>query len=183
MGEGIRVLECERPPMALISKGLDDRISRNLQKLFIVDLQNDCRCSTELYDSDPDFKMIYVSETGIHKAYGNRLCLPMMYNLSEKDIMSLLEEAGKISPGTWVDDVYPANIMFNPSSDMDWVYSVFEKYIAKKVVFKDRSVAASFIPKGQVWLLPDQEFFGCISVNIDKFGAFCVARQIVKINN
>jgi len=182
MGDGIKVPMCERPPMALISKRLDDRISRNLQKLFVLDLQNDCGCSTELYDSDPEIRMVYVSESGVRESYGDRLSLPMIRDISDKDIMALLEEAGKISPGTWVSDIYPAHMLYNPDSDMEWVTSVFAKYIDIQV-FNDRAIALPFIPKEQIWILPDQEFFGCISVNIDKFGAFCIAHQIVKINN
>jgi hypothetical protein len=185
---GLKISEDQRPSSSSISKRLNDRISRKIQNLFVQDIQNDCCCDIERYDTNTDVKnySIYLSETDIKSSLNGSktLCLPMLNNISEKNIFHLLEEAGNQSDGNVLSDnvsinLFPRFVIYNPDSNIENVIYTYREYTNLNS-FQDDSVAVKFVPKHQVWFTPDPEFFGCISVNIDKFGVFCIPNRIYK---
>ena len=185
MGDGVKLAEAERPPISLISKRLDDRVSKKIQNIFVQDIQNDCSCFTETYDSDFDKAAIYLTEDGVKIQNMNQLPLPMMNDISEKDIITLLETACIHAGNKW-NDLFLSKMLYNPASDGKKMFLAFEKY--GHPVHMSRSgdiygwIPMDFVPIDCVYLIPDPEFFGCLSVNIDKFGAFCYAHNIIKVS-
>jgi|SRR6185436_4662808 len=187
MGEGIKISEEHRPSILSISKKLDSKISKQLQSFFIIDLQNDCNCSIENYDAEIDCTIAYLSTSGV-KYYNSSHCLalPMLSEICDQDILNLLQEAGTTSSGVSNIDCLPTNMLFNIENDSDQVWSIYKKYTKQYVPSINRAFingvfGADFVPKNQIWFMPQPEFFGCISVNIDKFGVFCLPQQIFKI--
>jgi len=185
MGDGEKLPEAERPSIASISKRLDDRISRKIQNIFVQDIQNDCTCKTETYDSCFDQHVIYLSEGDAQSSRGARIPLPMLNDLSEKDICSLLEVACKVAGNEW-GDLHFSKMIYNPFNDRKKMYMAFEKYVHPIHINRSGEIydwiPMDFVPLDCVYLIPEPEFFGVISVNIDKFGAFCFAHNIIKID-
>lgn len=185
MGEGIKLPEAERPSLESISKRLDDRIPRRVQNLFVQDIQNDCVCATETYDSYPDSLIVYTSPEGLKRCNSSRLPLPMQPEISEKDIWDLLEAACTNCDGSGSADLLYSKMIYNPASDIKRLFEVFEKHCYP--VHMNRSgeimgwLAATFTPVDCCYMIPEPEFFGAISVNINKFGVFCFANTILKV--
>lgn len=185
MGEGVKIPENERPSFAIISKQLDACLSRDLQKIFVQDIQNDCSCDIERYDSeiDPKHYVAYISKNGIEFSIGKQqVCLPMLPTICEKDVLQLLKAAGDRSDGYGPIDCDPRWMIYNPNSDFDHVLKTYVAHmpIASFEHFKKDSIRTDIVPIDQVWFTPDAEFFGCLSCNIDKFGIFCMPNQIYK---
>lgn len=178
MGDGVKLPEAERPPMASISKRLDDRVSRKLQSLFVADIQNDCTCSIERYDSDMSGNVLYLSVEGIkEKTIGNGLPLPMKEDISDQEIWSLLEAAIKHA-GNILGNFGIWAMLYNSKCDSEKLQKAMLEW--SRYIHPERILSADFVPIDCVFFFPDPEFFGAISVNIDKFGAFCIADHIVK---
>lgn len=185
MGDGVKLPESERPDFNLIRKRLEDRVSRKIRSLFVEDIQNDCTCSTESYDSDVNVDTFFTSSEGIKAHhFGTKLNLPMKDEFSEKDILDLLERA-LVEASDGHGDLTYCKMLYNTKSDGKQLWQTFEKYCGYPP-HMNRSgdiydwVALPFVPEDCVYFLPDPEFFGAISVNIDKFGAFCFANHILK---
>jgi hypothetical protein len=185
VGDGIKLPENERPPVSSISKRLDERISRKIQNIFVQDIQNDCTCSIETYDSDICNDLVYLSKDGIQNGSSNKIPLPMLNNICEKDIINLLELACKKAGNKW-DDILLSKMLYNPANDGKKMIMVFEKYIHPIHVNRSGDVYGwipmDFVPLDCVYLIPEPEFFGVLSVNIDKFGAFCFTNNIIKVD-
>lgn len=184
--DGVKLCKADRPPMETIGARLNERVPLRLQNLFVVDIQNDCCCSTETYDAWFEAAMIYISPDGIKAhTFGDRLPLPMKPDFSEKDIWDLLEAGSK--KASTVDDghVVFCHMLHNPSSPIDKVGEAFVKHCGYININRSGDkmgwMKATFVPKDCVFFLPEPEFFGVISVNIDKFGAFCLARNMLRI--
>lgn len=181
---GIKLPEHERPSLSSIYKKID-HIPNHLQNIFVNDIQNDCTCSIEVYDSDHSNTVFYVSVDGIkeYKMFDERIRLPMIDSISEKDIWNLLQVACENSKNEW-NDILFGHMLYNPQSDKLKLEKAYEKYVGRIHMFGDRSiagwVAADFVPQDYVYLIPQPEFFGVLSTNIDKFGAFCFTRNIIK---
>lgn len=183
MGDGVKLAEAERPPISIISKRLDDRVSRKIQNIFVQDIQNDCSCTTETYDSDFDKAVTYLSEEGIK--IQNMSPLPMMNDISEKDVLNLIETACNHA-GNECGDVIISKMIYNPSTYGLRLKEVWEKSTGRDVHFTRSGetpewIPMDFVPVDCVYLIPEPEFFGCLSVNIEKFGAFCFSHNIIKV--
>lgn len=92
--------ESERPPTESIHKKLNEKISRKLQNLFVIDLQNDCGCPFETYEFDTNKEAIHTSESGLKSNVFGRLPLPMKADITEQEVyeiggyLSQLEKIG-----------------------------------------------------------------------------------------
>lgn len=185
MGEGIKLPESERPSFESIHKRLDQMVSRKIQNIFVVDIQNDCTCSTEIYDADGfDNTVCYTSPEGLKEnKWSSRLPLPMKNDLSEQEILNLLELACKYASDSCYDLVY-RRMLYNPKSDVKKLYEIFEKYCHPVNINRSGDIMgwipAAFVPEDCVYLIPDPEFFGALSVNIDKFGVFCIGNNVIR---
>lgn len=185
MGDGVKLPESERPDLNLIRKRLEDRVSRKIRNLFVEDVQNDCTCNTETYDSDLNINTFFTSSEGIKEhSSDSRLPLPMKEEFSEKDILDLLERA-IVKAVDSRDDLIYCKMLYNPKSDGKQLWATFEKQCGYSPPMNRSGeiydwVPLPFVPEDCVYFVPDPEFFGAISVNIDKFGAFCFGNHIVK---
>jgi hypothetical protein len=190
MGNGIKVPESERPPFSLISKRLDDRVSRKIQNIFVQDIQNDCTCSIEVYDRDIDKVVVYLSSDGTKEmSFGDRFPLPMLEDLSTDNIYDLLKRACELASHTRPQNMFFARMLYNPESNPEAVDRALNE-LGSSIVIRGRdgviltesmpTIGLSFVPKDSVFFLPDPEFFGAISVNIDKFGAFCFPQNMMR---
>lgn len=185
--DGVKLCEADRPPFQSIMDRLNQRVSQKLVNLFVADIQNDCACSTETYDAGfSDCHMFYTSPEGIKlHVIGERLPLPMKSDFSEKDIWDLLKAAS--AKASAADHGFNINqhMLYNTESDVKKLWEVFEKHCHPVHVNRSGDItgwiAAPFVPKECVFFTPEPEFFGAISVNIDKFGAFCIAKNMVRI--
>ncbi len=186
-GDGVKLCDEDRPPMESIVARLRERVPIKLSSLFIEDIQNDCTCATETYDSGwHEMHIFYTSPEGIKQhVVGDRLPLPMKPDFSEKDIWDLLEASSKLAATTNHNFNVLHKMLFNPESDVKKLWRCFEEHCYP--ITTNRSgdimgwITAPFVPKDCAFFLPEPEFFGAISVNVDKFGAFCQARNMVRI--
>lgn len=176
-----------RPPFNEIVEKLNARISQKFRSLFIFDIQNDCSCDIEKYDViDQESSALVISKNGIEKLDSSLIHLPMMPEISDKDIWSLLEKAIEYAPDRQLNhDIWLNRMLYNPSSDMEAVCKEFKK-VAKHDIWlnKDGTIfgfwPADFVPKDFVYFIPEPDFFGVISAVIDKYGAFCMPKQMLK---
>lgn len=175
--------ESERPPYSLIQKRLDERVSKTIQNLFIVDIQNDCTCHIEKYAADIDMKYVFFSSGGIKiHTLGDQIKLPMQTEISNQDIWKLLEIACMNSSSLKKYPFPYERVLFNPKSNIEKCIKQYEKYCRRDWTSYQRNwVSASFVKEDCVYFVPDPEFFGVISANIDKFGCFCIADSILKV--
>jgi len=185
MGEGIKLLEADRPSVASIYKRLDDRISSPLKNLFLTDIQNDCSCNTEIYDCESQEGVFYLSKEGIEEfPLQTRLPLYMKDDISEIEVWNLIRSACAKASDTDMNQSYN-HMLFNPKSDIIKVKKKFENWINPFAY--DRAgnpkgwISVNFVPENYVYLIPYSEFFGVISANIDKFGAMCFGKNIFKV--
>lgn len=187
--DSVKLCEAERPPIESIVARLRERVPLKLSNLFVEDIQNDCCCSTETYDAwfdGNDASMFYTSPNGIKlHTFGDRLPLPMKPDFSEKDVWDLLETASK--KASTVDDghIVFCHMLHNPTSTIDKVGEAFVKHCGYININRSgdimRWMPAPFVPKDCVFFTPEAEYFGAISANVDKFGAFCIARNMLRI--
>lgn len=96
---GAKLPEAERPTVASLERFL--QVSAEKRALFAVDLQNDCACSTELYDAMTDwapFGCVYWDGGPRVLEAGNRLALPMQSGvLTDAIVDELVAFAGLTS--------------------------------------------------------------------------------------
>jgi hypothetical protein len=184
MGDGVKLLECDRPPIAEISKRLDDRISRKIQNFFVQDIQNDCSCNTETYDSGLEPNVFYISKEGIKEfPLQDRIPLPMKDDITEKEILDLLESACTKARDNCGDFSFRC-MLYNPKSDIKKLIETFQEWVGLITFNRGEPhgwIPASFVQEDCVYFLPDPEVLGVISVNIDKFGAMCFGKNIFKV--
>jgi hypothetical protein len=185
MGDGIKIPLDQRPPISSLSKRLNEKISKKILDIFVQDIQNDCACSTETYDTDLMNEIVYLSKDGVKVEARDRMPLPMLNDISEKDIINLLDAACKKAGNKW-DDILLSKMLYNPSNDGKKMVMVFEKYVHPIHVNRSGDIhvwiAMDFVPPDCVYLIPEAEYFGVITANIDKFGAFCFTNNIIKID-
>lgn len=168
----------ERPPSKDIEKKLFDRVSKRYRDLFVLDIQNDCACSIETYDSDPECGFVYLSgEDKIKETiYADKIVLPMISNISDKSILLLLQKACENVGTNPPEDILPYTVLTNPKSDKTKLNKVFAKTYGSNPI----ALHLDFIPVDDFIMVPEPEFFGAISVNIGGFGAFCFPKNLYK---
>lgn len=183
MGEGIKIPESERPSFKVISDQLNAKISKQLQDLFVIDLQNDCACSTETYDSDLGRNAYYLSHSGIEKNLIDQITLPMLHSVTEQSIKELVAIATKHAGNDTFDQIY-CGMIYNPVINFDRVLKTYRRYCGEPN-YDTRGIyrwhANELVNNDYVYLIPDPEFFGVISANLGGFGAFCLASCIWKV--
>lgn len=180
--------ESERPPFKDIERRLFDRVSYQYRQLFVLDIQNDCSCSIEVYDRDFMWDTWILSEPDkVEKiTFGGRLALPMLSEISDKSVLSLLKTACDNISEEHDPDVLPGAILTNVKSTGDKIVRLMEKTIRRDIVANRSGVIhglayVDFVPIDEFVLVPEPEFFGALSVNIGGFGAFCISNNLIRI--
>lgn len=116
----------------------------------------------------------------------------MLTELSINDIWDLLKLACD-NAGNECGDFLLRYMLFNPKTASSKLKEAYETWCGKlsdwEVMvlatgpkYLDDWIEAPFVPEDCVYITPDPEFFGVISVNIDKFGAMCFPAHILKIS-
>lgn len=156
----------QRPSFESLSKKIDLLLPKQIQKMFVVDFQNDCACDIETYDVDAS-NLYYLEKNGIsnHKL-GSRFCCPMLPEISVKDVCDLLLKVfeNAIELNSMPDCEF---IIINNDSSLSNVYS--------------NTIKVPLNNNEYVYFIPQPEYFGCLSVNLAGFGLFCFAYDIFKI--
>lgn len=178
----------ERPPFGDIERRLFDRVSYQYRQLFVSDIQNDCSCSIEVYDREPAWDTWILSELDkVEKiTFGERLALPMLSDISDKSVLSLLKTACDNIKGEHDPDVLPGALLTNTKSTSDKITHLMEKTIGRGIVANRSGIIyglafVDFLPIDEFVLVPEPEFFGALSVNIGGFGAFCISNNLIRI--
>lgn len=182
MGDGDKLLESERPSIDYLWNVLNSKISKKLQNLFVIDLQTDCACATETYDATES--ALCTSLNGIkEQIYGDRICLQMKKDICDQEIIDLLDAACKKASDKLVD-LIPKCMLYNPNSDVKKLWEMFEKHCYPVTVSRSGIKwgwnSFDFVPEDCVYFLPQPEFFGVITANVDKFGALCFPKSIMR---
>jgi len=143
----MKLPETQRPPISQIRQQLNEKVPKYLQSIFIVDIQNDCDCNIETYDADPIQNYLLLDNENICTiTKKTRIECPMTQNIDQELIINLLKTASK--------------------------YAQHKSENTNKFILDQ--VNLNFLPTNRKWFLPSPEFFGVITVNINKFGAFCI---------
>lgn len=183
---GDKIPESQRPDVKKLYDTLDLHVSKTLQDIFVVDAQNDCACSVELYDSSLNFESYHLSESGIqHHHSSENLALPILPNINSASILELISFATKKAGGNLLNDVVYSGMIYNPASNLELVSKTFEHYIGK--IISDhrggnyRWLSLETVPLDRIYLIPDSEFFGVIAINLGGIGAFCINSNIWEV--
>lgn len=191
MGEGIKLPEDQRPSISSIWAKVDKKIPKVLQNVLVMDVQNDCGCTIEKYDTEPAREVVYLTSEGIKEATfaEGRLPLPMLDDISEADIWSVMQRACELATESFPEELVISKMLFNPHVSRKDLLIAFERW-SRPARIKNRYdelimeyydwISAPFVPMDCVYFIPDPEFLGCISVNVDKFGVFCIPKHIAK---
>lgn len=166
-----KIPEDERPSLQTLADTLDSMVSKGLQDLFIVDLQNDCFCTTEPYQADAEDPISYIAFCGEvdTNIYPERISLPLLGNISDKDIQSLCSEATKNASAFTSDVTYSNAVLAGHNVEIpDWAKSY---QILRCDVDCDNFI----------YRIPDKEYFGVISVNLLGVGAMVFGSKIHKM--
>lgn len=185
-----------RPEFKTVLDALEQRVSPRFRDIFVLDIQNDCDCDIEKYDRGLMKRIVYLDYGGIKDLDKDSvepglpiydwIHLPMLNDISEKDIWKLLKAASNSAPYYSAnDDITPSNIIYNPKSDGNKVLALYTEVTGKDICpFRDGTIpgwfAADFVDENEVFFTPEPEFFGVISANIGKFGAFCIPDNMLR---
>lgn len=164
----------KRPPLEDIHTLLNSKISEPYRNIFVLDIQNDCSCAVEIYDSCSMF-VAYLDDGVKTKLFEERVAVPMRPDLSDKDIEELIVAAIKYCAPNNYMDCTPSRLLVSTEESEENIYKAKDKTGATEVI------KFSFIEKGTIAVLPDPEFLGCLTVNVGLLGAFCFPHNIYKI--
>jgi hypothetical protein len=79
---GNKLPESERPTFESIHRKLNEKVSHSIQKFFVPDIQNDCSCNIESYDSGQEVDVLCLTSCGIKCVKVGTLHLPMWVGLA-----------------------------------------------------------------------------------------------------
>ena len=77
------------------------QVSPELRGKFSVDLQNDCACTTEMYDVGGNVFDTFYWDGGPHVAHGHRLALPIQPGVLTDDIVGELLAFAGLTPAVF----------------------------------------------------------------------------------
>lgn len=179
MGDGIKIEKELRSPVSTIIERLHNRIDKKLRSFFIEDIQNDRSCSIENYDADCTYNLFYLTKEGPTNKHQGHVChLPMLDDISNEAIYKLLEAACQNAQSYDSFDSSYTKLLFNKNTHyLKWSNIKLDESLSNCRTYFD----FPFVPEDSVYLLPDSDYFGVISVNINKFGAMCFASNIKKV--
>ena len=172
----------QRPNIKSIENRLTSRIDKKLLNLFVIDLQNDCDCEIEKYGFDYLDKVLILDNHNVR--FHNDINLPMMNEICNQDIKNLLTEAFKYAKDTPGDTHY-SKVIYNTNTQLSLeTFNILDNICP---LYQGRSGVSlnyfglDFIEPGFAYIMPDEEFFGLVTANINKFGAFCFPENICKV--
>lgn len=179
---GDKLPENERPSFESIQAALNSRVSPHLQKIFTPDIQNDCSCPIESYDCDGFRETYYLSSSGFEKHKGaSRLELPILPNISDADIFSLLKIMIDKAGNDGYDMMY-RGVLYHPSANAAELYDVFIEWGHTTFDCRHNYILANdMVPPGYAYLIPEPEFFGVLAANVGGFGVFANAHPVLKV--
>lgn len=186
---GTKLTLDQRPSTKSIHDKLDKLVSRHYQNLFVQDIQNDCACVTETYDYDSGKYVCYLTKDGPLYTLVNSTCrvpVPMIENISEKDINNLLELSCLYAKDFLSNDIKPFKMLVSPASPAPILFEIFKKITGYDLYCRHSGyipdmIFGSFVPMDCVYFTPEPEFFGVISTNVGGYGVFCIPEHILKV--
>jgi len=151
----MKLPESERPPLLEVEKRHFGHLSTEIVKFLVNDIQNDCHCSVEIYDSDPspEWCALVLHPGKVEVCSGDRIVVPIHADtkLTKEDLSLLYAEACK---------------QWRPSGYHDLIHS-------EKIGEID----------GWEFVAPEPEFFGVLTCNLAGWGAFCFPTQLLRRRN
>ena len=183
--------EGERPSYASISKVLDGLISKKIQDLFVIDIQNDCSCDIERYEFDGNGdKLIYLKGNDIivHGcSIDNTIIdLPMADTISDSLIKKLLAKACSYAKDTYNPESagYISHKMLYNSNKIP--VKIAEEFYNQWISPSCRQATSIFdvdtLEGDAVYWFPDVEFVGVLTANVGKFGCCMTTKSILKMS-
>ena len=166
----------------LIIENLNQHISKQISRLFVIDvLPKDARPE---YDLDGKGTFCYLENNSVkHMHHMRSFLLPTVNNLNEATILSLVKETIYLA----TDDANPTDVshwimVHDPESDLEKLEKAYYAHCQSTLpINKENWLPMPSLGTNVVYFLSEPEWFGCISIDATRFGAFCVPNSIKKV--
>jgi hypothetical protein len=141
----------KRPPKKEVFEKHFGHLPKDLIKFLVLDIQNDCSCATETYDSDAKMPSLILHPGRVELSESDQIVAPIH---SERKIMA----TDLIMLYDWACEL--SNDPFG-YFDFDHINKIGEK-------------------NGFEFIAPEPEFFGVLACNIGGWGAWCWPHQLLR---
>lgn len=149
------------------------------KNLLVIDPQEDCECEVEVYDSGKSHQRVVWLRNGLPEVVdcNDKINLPMAKTIEFEQIKQcLLTALSFAEPVNSKDDPYHIAFL-HPSININETPDNIQKILAP---FKSKwnRVRLSEIPMDKIYFSPYQEFLGCFTWNISRYGMFIMPDRL-----